>query len=364
MIMMNDLERHWNGSRAYVEPAINRVLARAWYVLGEECRSFEAEFADFCGASHCIGVGNGTDALELALRALGIGRGDRVATVANAGYYASAALFQLDAVPVYVDVDPTTRLMDLERLEEGLQLGDVKCVIVTHLYGLLHDMQAVRAIADRYGARVLEDCAQAHGAERGGVRAGAASDVAAFSFYPTKNLGALGDGGAIVTSDDVVGERARKLRQYGWTKKYENEIPGGRNSRLDELQAAVLRAKLPILSAWNARRRAIAQRYTDLIVNDRVVMPGNIGPEHVFHLFVVETDERESLRAHLMARGIGSEVHYPIPDHRQRAAFGSLSSTLKLPVTERLCGRVLSLPCYPEMTDDEAGAVATAVNDW
>jgi aminotransferase EvaB len=361
-IAINDLERHWRSTESHVRPALDRVLGRAWYVLGDECRAFEAAFADFCGAKYCIGVGNGTDALELSLRALQVGRGDRVATVANAGYYASTALTQVGAIPIYVDVDPRSRLMDLAALEGALAADAVTCVIVTHLYGLLHDVRAIRAIAQRHGVPILEDCAQAHGAARDGARAGAAGDIAAFSFYPTKNLGALGDGGAVTTSNEVLAQRVRKLRQYGWAKKYENELAGGRNSRLDELQAAALHAKLPLLSGWNARRREIAHLYLNLIVSDRVLLPQRAGDEHVYHLFVIEADERDSLRTFLSERGIGNEVHYPIPDHLQRTQH--LLEAPSLPNTEQLSKRVLTLPCYPEMTDEEVRCVAQAVNDW
>ncbi|MBN6053689.1 DegT/DnrJ/EryC1/StrS family aminotransferase, partial [Nonomuraea sp. RK-328] len=363
-ILVNDLARHASATASVVRAAVERVVDRGWYVLGAEVAAFEREFADYCGTAHCVGVANGTDAIELGLRALGLRAGSRVATVANAGGYTTTALLAMGAVPVYVDVDPDTRLMDPARLQRVISAGQVDAVVVTHLYGLLHDMKTILDIATRAGVPVLEDCAQAHGATRYGRRAGAHSAAAAFSFYPTKNLGALGDAGAVVTGDPKVAERVRWLRQYGWASKYHAALPGGRNSRLDEIQAAALRAKLPLLDGWNRRRREIAARYSTEIDHAGVRCPPVHGEEFAAHLYVLTVGgDREALRARLDEDGVSADVHYPMPDHQQLAVRGIVEDA-PLPVTEELSGSVLTLPCYPELSDAEVTRVIAAVNGW
>jgi dTDP-4-amino-4,6-dideoxygalactose transaminase len=235
-------------------------------------------------------------------------------------------------------------------------------VVVTHLYGLMADLDPLLELTERAGVPLIEDCAQAHGARRGAARAGSRGAAAAFSFYPTKNLGAVGDGGAVVTSDPAIEARVRSLRQYGWRSKYHAVDPGGRNSRLDELQAAVLRAKLPSLDRWNARRRQIAALYADRIRNPRVRCPSPEGESHVAHLYVVVTDDRDDLRRHLAASGIACEVHYPVPDHLQTMLAGRPRPSL--PVTESLCRKVLTLPCYPELSDEEVLRICERVDAW
>ena len=361
MLLINDLGRHSAAIRDDLYRAVQRVLDSGWYVLGREVQAFEHDMAGYCGVQHCVGVGSGTDALELGLRALGVAVGDVVATVANAGMYSSAAIVAVGAMPSYVDVDESLT-MSPPALEEVLGSG-VKAVIVTHLYGRMGSMRELVRICRAAGVPIIEDCAQAIGAELDGTAAGAWGDIGCFSFYPTKNLGAVGDGGMVVTSDEVVAERVRALRQYGWTRKYEATLPSGRNSRLDELQAAVLRAKLPHLDAWNTRRRAIADRYHAAIKNPAVRLPPPSDAAYVAHLYVLRTAEREALRAHLSGAGIASEVHYPMPDYRQPALAGRVASA-ELPATEAACREVLSLPCFPEMSDEEVDAVAEAVNRW
>jgi dTDP-4-amino-4,6-dideoxygalactose transaminase len=362
-ILINDMGRHAVGIADLVGSAVQRVTASGWYILGEECGGFEREFAAYCGVGHCVGVANGTDAIELALRALGVASGDRVATVANAGLYTTTALNALGARPVYVDVDESTHLMDLEHLSALVDAGGIAAIVVTHLYGLMHDMDAVMAIAGAAGVPVLEDCAQAHGARRAGRMAGGWGDAASFSFYPTKNLGGIGDGGAIVTGNHEVAARARRLRQYGWASKYHAVAEGARNSRLDEIQAAVLRVKLPLLDAWNARRRSIAERYSRGIANPRVVCPPVPSEASVAHLYVITCDDRDSLRRHLFEAGVMSDVHYPIPDHLQ-PSMSAQGPWPSLPVTEKLARSVLTLPCYPELPDDEVDLIIERVNAW
>lgn len=362
-IAVNDLRRHAITTEATVRTSAERVLSSGWYVLGKEVEAFEREFAEYCGVGHCVGVASGTDAIELGLRALGVGRGSRVATVANAGFYTTTALMALGAEPVFVDVERETKLMDLAHLKQILGETTLDAVVVTHLFGLLHDMEPVLDLTARAGVPVFEDCAQAHGARRGGRAAGSFGAAASFSFYPTKNLGALGDGGAVVTGSADVAQSVRRLRQYGWGSRYRAEIKGGRNSRLDEMQAAILRAKLPLLDGWNRRRRDIATRYSREIGNPRVDRPPVHGEEYVGHLYVVVSDDREALRAHLAEASILTDVHYPLPDHRQPvlAAHGGRTG---LPVTDDLSAAILTLPCYPELSDEEVTRVISRVNSW
>jgi dTDP-4-amino-4,6-dideoxygalactose transaminase len=278
--------------------------------------------------------------------------------------YGTTAVLACGAEPVFVDVDPATHTLDPESLEAALGEGRIDTVIATHLYGRLADMEAILALADRHGFTVFEDCAQAHGArDAAGRRAGSFGNAASFSFYPTKNLGAIGDGGAVATNDPRVADTLRKLRQYGWSAKYRNELPGGRNSRLDELQAAFLRVMLPHLDDWNARRREIANRYSRDIRNERIRPPAASGEEYVAHLYVVRASDRAGLQRHLAEAGIGSDVHYPIGDHRQ-PLFGNRFTSTTLPVTEAACEDVLTLPCFPELTDDEATRVIQACNSF
>ncbi len=256
-----DLSSQHRRLRGEIDAAIARVLDREWYILGPEVEAFERAFAAYCGARHCIAVGNGTDALQLAVRALGIDGDGRVATAPNAGGYATTAILQAGVAPHYIDVDPDTLLIDADAFAAAAAATapQLRAVVVTHLYGRMADVAAIAAVARERGIAIIEDCAQAHGARRGGRMAGTLGDVGCFSFYPTKNLGALGDAGALITDDDALARRLRSLRTYGWSSKYHCADEGGSNSRMDELQAAVLSVKLPHLDAWNARRRAIAR---------------------------------------------------------------------------------------------------------
>jgi aminotransferase EvaB len=363
LLLINDLTRHTATMSADLRQAVERVIASGWYILGAECSTFEQEFAEYCGVAHCIGVGNGTDALELAFRALSIGAGKRVATVANAGCYTTIALNMVGATPVFVDVEAETHLVNLELLGALVQASRVDAIVLTHLFGLMHDGEAVRKLADRAGILLIEDCAQAHGACRDGRRAGSVGDVACFSFYPTKNLGAIGDGGAVVTNDPMIASRLKSLRQYGWEAKYRVAYPGGRNSRLDEIQAAVLRTKLPHLDRWNACRRATAARYSEGIKHSRISCPPVRGEEYVAHLYVVTCEDPSGLREHLAASRIACDIHYPVADHLQ-PLMAKLGAPPSLPITEILAGQVLTLPCFPEMTNAEVDYVIQHVNGW
>ena len=344
---------------ASVEAAIQRAVRSNHFILGREVSAFEDEFAAYLGVEHCVTVASGSDALELALRALGVGRGQTVVTVANAGFYGSFAIRALGAQPLYVDVDRATLTLSVQALEEALRLRPA-AVIVTHLYGRMADMDAIVELCSAAGVPLIEDCAQSHGASLGGRKAGAWGDVACFSFYPTKNLGALGDGGCVVSRRADLAHSVRTLRQYGWGPKYTVAYPHGRNSRMDEIQAAVLRAKLAHLDACNAMRRRIALHYTQALVDLPLMLPSVGGAEHVAHLYVVQTAEREALRSHLADAGIAAEVHYPVADHYQPAYPGT-PTPLGLVVTEQACAQVLSLPCFPGMGDDAMAHVVQSV---
>jgi aminotransferase EvaB len=361
MIPQNDLRRQQQALADELKAAICAVCDRGWSALGKEVRGFEAEFAEYCGVAHCVSLNSGTDALELALRSLEIGEGDAVATVANAGGYASTAIRVVGAIPHYVDVDPTSMNMSVDSLRSAI--SQVSAVIVTHLYGRLADMDAVRSLAQASRVTVIEDASHAHGAARAGARAGAMSDIACFSFYPTKNLGAAGDAGAIVTADDGLAQRCRQLAQYGWSRRYQAELQGGRNSRMDEIQAAVLRIKLPHLDGWNERRRQIGAQYAaGLREIPGLHVHGRGDNDDTVHLFVITCPDRDAVIAALHQAGVGATAHYPVADHMQ-PAFATCHHAESLSVTEGLCASVLSLPCYPEITDDEVKMVIGAVRD-
>ena len=341
--------------QAAIDAALHRVLDSGFYILGPEVSGFESEFAAYCGVTHAIGVSSGTDALTLALEAMGVRPGDVVATVSHTAVATVAAIEMMGALPVLVDVDDAYG-MDPDGLEALLKdpaIGPrVRAVIPVHLYGQPADMDAIRKLADHYGRPILEDASQAHGARWRGDRVGGLGAAAAFSLYPTKNLGALGDAGVLTTNDAGLAERARAKRQYGWRSRYVSD-EAGRNVRLDELQAAVLRVKLAALDDANRRRAAIAQRYDAGLMGLPVVRPiRRTGGEHVFHQYVVETDRRDTLREALTTAGIGSAVHYPQPIHRQPAYDGRvLVGPQGLENTERIAERILSLPIFPQMND-------------
>lgn len=334
--------------------AVQGVLDSGWYVHGPQHEGFERDFASYVGVDHALGVGSGTDALELALTALARPGRDIVVTAANAGGYTSVAARRSGLRLRYADVDPGTLCLDPDQVEPLLG-PDVAAVVVTHLYGRLGDVDGLTAVCAAAGVPLVEDCAQAVGAASGDRRAGSFGTVATFSFYPTKNLGALGDGGAVVTRDAALAADLRALRQYGWSRKYVIESAGGRNSRLDEVQAAVLRVRLPGVDARNARRREIITRYAHAGSRTLRVLPAD-GTGHVGHLAVVMCDDRSGAQGALKEAGVSSDVHYPVPDHQQPALVAHHDGRA-LPVTEDAADRVLSLPCFPELTDAEVDEV-------
>ena len=402
IIPQTDPRANYHAHRAEIDAAIATVLEGGRYILGEQVASFEREFAAYLGVRHAIGVGSGTDALHLALRACGIGPGLPVFTVAHTAVATVAAIEMCGATPVLVDINPADFTMDPQRLEEAVKTSrgeaflpapvvtkDVApdagildaarslasasplqgtpfrgAVIPVHLYGQPADTAAILTIARRYGLAMVEDCAQSHGATAHGHVTGAIGDIAAFSFYPTKNLGALGDGGAVVTSDTRLAERVRLLREYGWRERYVSDIPG-LNSRLDEIQAAILRVKLRHLDAENVRRVSIAAEYDRLLAGSGLALPEiRPGAMHVYHQYVVRAANRDRLQSHLRTLGIGALIHYPVPVHLQPAYAGRLPGADALPVTEAAARQVLSLPMFPELTDEQVRITAAAVTAW
>lgn len=363
MLLPADPKANYLAHADEIKAAIDRVLQSGTYILGPEVDAFEREFAAYCGVEYCISVANGTDAIELALRALGIGPGDRVATVANTVTATISAIQQIGAQPVFVEVNPDTMVMDHRALDRSFahEDGRIKAVVPVHLYGHPAPMPEIMRIAEAHNVPVVEDCAQAHGAAIAGHKVGSWGAYSAFSFYPTKNLGALGDGGAVLTQDSGRAERLRLARQYGWKTRYVAETPG-RNSRLDELQAAILRVKLRYLDVENAARRALAERYLESLDAAPLRLPGvEEGAFHVYHQFAIRHPGRDALKDYLHQRGIGCGVLYPVPIHRQPAY---MDRSLTLPYTERACAEVLCLPCHPGLTAADVDNICTAILSW
>ncbi|MDA8117609.1 MAG: DegT/DnrJ/EryC1/StrS family aminotransferase [Actinomycetota bacterium] len=350
-----------------IDEAVGRVLKSGWYIMGREVQAFEEAFASFLGASHCTSTGSGTDALVLILRALGIGPGDAVVTVSHTAVATVAAIDLVGACPVLVDVDPVSFTMSTEHLAATLGAwsgAPIRAIIPVHLYGQPAELGPIMELAARYGAWVIEDCAQAHGATYRGRPVGTIGIAGVFSFYPTKNLGAFGDGGAVITSDSGLAQQCALVKQYGWRTRYVSEIPG-MNTRLDEVQAAILRVKLEHLPGGNARRQAIASAYQNVSIGG-VAHPGRLlDREHVFHQYVVQAEERDRLRSHLSAQKVGTAVLYPVPVHKQPGYAGRVKvGPGGLPATESICKRILSLPIYPEMTADDISQVISALSSF
>ena len=341
-----------------VAAAIARVVASGWFVLGPEVERFEAEFAAACGGTHGVGVGTGTDAITLILRALDIGPGDEVITPPLSAAYSALAVMMAGARPVFADIDPARLTLDPAATEAAVTKR-TRAILPVHLYGQPADMTAIMAVAARHNLTVVEDAAQAHLATSDGRPVGTMGVAGAFSFYPTKNLGALGDGGAVVTSDAALAARIKRLRNGGQTTRYRHDEAGA-NSRLDELQAAILRARLPYLCGWTERRRQIAAAYRAGITASGITVPAQFDAGHVYHLFPVLTTRRDEAQAHLSANGVETLIHYPVPIPRQPA----LESTdpRQCPVADRVCDEVFSLPMYPSLSDADVTAVVAAVN--
>ena len=343
---------------------VERVARSAVFTLGPEVQEFEVEFAHYCGTGHAIGVSSGTEALVLALRALGIGRGDEVVVPTNSFIATAEAVSLVGATPRFVDVDPRTALVTAETIEPAIN-PRTRGILPVHLYGRTARVDEIVALARDHGVKVIEDACQAHGALLGQARAGSIGDAGCFSFYPAKNLGAWGDGGAVVTNDDRLADRVRLLRAHGERTRYRHELVGT-TARLDALQAAILRVKLRRLDGWTADRRRIGAALTSAIDGSSVLPPASPDAtgDHVFHQFVVESDARDELREHLNVAGVASAIHYPVPIHLAPAYLHAGRTPVSLPVAEALAGRICSLPMYPGMTDDEIARVCAAVRDF
>ena len=358
-IPFNELRSGYLAQQQAIDDAVHRVLASGWYILGREVAAFESEFAAYCGAAGCVGVNSGTDALYLALRACGIGPGDEVITVAHTAVATVAAIRMTGATPLLVDIDPVRYTMSPAALADAITPA-TRAVIPVHLYGQPADMDAIMAIAREQV--IIEDCAQAHGAQYNGKPVGSFGDLACYSFYPTKNLGALGDGGAVTGNDPALLDKVRLLREYGWTpqERYVSHVEGV-NSRLDELQAAILRVRLQHLEVGNTARRQLAAIYAAALPAKLQKAVEAAGSRHVYHLYVIQTAHRDHLRARLTEQGIGSGIHYPVPVHLQPAYADTLLRTRDLRVTEQAANEVLSLPMYPTLRAEDAETVAAAV---
>ena len=366
-IPQTDPHANYLAHRAEIDAAVQRVLDSGWYILGKEVAAFEREFADFVGTAYAVSVASGTDALKLALLACGVGVGDLVFTVSHTAVATVAAVELTGATPVLVDIDPLSYSMDVDCLRAVLQnhpAGRPRAVVPVHLYGHPADMDAICHLAKEHGLFVVEDCAQAHGAIVDGRSVGTWGQLAAFSFYPTKNLGAFGDGGAVVSGNSELAETVRGLREYGWRERYVSETPGD-NSRLDPLQAAILRAKLPHLEFENARRRSHAHRYQELLVDSEIGLPvARSDVHHVYHQFVVRTKQRNRLQEYLRDCGVSSAIHYPVPVHRQPAYAGRVLTAGELVHSDAAAGEILSLPMYPELMPVAVDMVAQHILEW
>jgi len=367
-VQVSSPKESFGSLRKEILEAIRDCLDGGRYILGEQVANFERDFASFVGVDFAIGVANGTDALRIALWAAVVGEDDAVLTVSQTAVATVAAIHLAGAHPVLVDIDPDTFTIDVNRVEDTLKhhaAWNIKAIIPVHLYGHPARLRDVTEIASRYNIAVIEDCAQAHGAEYERKRVGSFGLAGAFSFYPTKNLGALGDGGAIVTNDPDFAKKAKMLRQYGWERRYISKI-AGMNSRLDEIQAAVLQVKLPRLEAANAARRQIADHYRSRLSLAGIANPREIGPaKHVYHQYVIRVQHRDQLREYLSSQGIETAISYPAPVHLQegyrglaRIGYGGLG------ITERIVGEILSLPMYPELSLQNASRVVESIVEW
>jgi dTDP-4-amino-4,6-dideoxygalactose transaminase len=366
VIPVFDLKDQYNAMKDEIGEAVARVLESGWFILGQEVEAFEEEFAAYCGLSHGVGVGSGTEALHLALLACGVGVGDEVITVSHTAVATVAAIELTGARPVFVDIDPASYTIVPDQLESRIT-ARTRAIVPVHLYGQTADLDPILEIAQRHDLTVVEDCAQAHGAEYKGRRAGSFGRLACFSFYPTKNLGAYGDGGMVVTDDRALAQKVRLLRQYGWEKRYISSLRG-LNSRLDEIQAAILRVKLRHLDEWNKARRARARLYDELLAGSGVTTPAEMGyGRHVYHLYVIRCPHRayrDELKSYLAEHGVGTGVHYPVPIHLQEAYRDLGYRPGDFPVTEACADDALSLPIYPDLREDEVREISELVKDY
>lgn len=359
MILCSNPKAQYSAYKDDIDSAVKRVLESGWYILGEEVKHFEAEFSDYIGVPYGIGVGSGTEAIHLALACCGIGPGDEVITVSHTATATVAAIELTGATPVLVDIEADYFTLDPSQLEAAIT-SRTKAIVPVHMYGQPADMNPILEIARQHRLRVIEDGAQAHGARYQHQRVGSFGDMACFSFYPTKNLGALGDGGMVVTADKTLAEKAMLLRQYGWAERYTSHVAGW-NTRLDEIQAAILRVKLRHLDQDNARRVHLAELYDKELAYNGIVLPQKRDHStHVYHLYVIRSAKRDALLAHLKAEGIGAAIHYPTPIHLQ-PAYAKLPGHHLLSITEESCKEILSLPIYPELAESDVRIITDTI---
>lgn len=361
MILQANPGATYHAYQKEIDEAVQHVLSSGWYILGKETAAFEAEFAAYCETNYAVGVANGTDAIEIALRALNIGAGDEVITTGHTAVATVAAIELVGATPVLVDIEPAFYTLSASAVEQAIT-PRTKAIIAVHIYGQPADLDSLQALAEKHHLYLIEDCAQAHGARYKNRRVGSMGVIGCFSFYPTKNLGAFGDGGAVVTQDPTLYEKMLALRQYGWRSRYISD-DAGMNSRLDELQAAILRVKLRHLDADNQKRRELAEFYDETLQASSLVLP-TVRPnaEHVYHLYVVQVENREQVMHNLREKGIGTGIHYPQPIHRQPAYVQRVKTfPHDLPNLMTATPRILSLPLYPELSFEDAKRVASAL---
>ena len=361
MIKLVDLKIEHSKIGREITQAIQRVIKKGRFILGEEMQAFEEEFSNYIGTKYAIGVNSGSDAIFLAIKSLGIGRGDEVITVSHTFISTIDAITRNGAKPIFVDISPDTYCIDVTKIEKKITKR-TKAILPVHLYGNSCDMKPIMGIAKRYGLHTIEDACQSHGAEYKGKKVGSIGDVGCFSFYPAKNLGAYGDGGMIVTNNKALAKKLKMMRNYGQSRKYYHDFVGV-NSRLDEIQAAILRVKLRHLDEWNNRRREIAEFYNELLKDSGVILPTEQpDTKHIYHLYVIRHNKRNKLQQHLLKNGIQTQIHYPIPVHKQKAYIDT-GITAKLPVTEKICKEILSLPMYPYLKKEEIVRIAKVIKD-
>jgi dTDP-4-amino-4,6-dideoxygalactose transaminase len=346
-----------------IDEAINNCLESGWYILGNNVKVFEKEFAAYCGAKFGIGVGNGLEALQLALIAYGVGNGDEVITVANTAVATALAISSTGATPVFVDIDPETYQIDTSKVEKKIT-KKTKAVLPVHLFGHPANLDPLLEIAVRDNLLVIEDACQAHGTEYKGKKVGTLGQVGCFSFYPTKNLGGCGDGGMIITNDEKTAEKIYSLRNYGQKTRYIHQYKG-LNSRLDEIQAAILRVKLKYLDEWNEKRRRIAKQYNEFFEGTEIICPKEATyAKHIYHLYVIRSPKRDKLQNFLERKGISTLIHYPIPIHLQEAYSELGLSKGSLPVTEKMCKQILTLPIFPELSENQIQEIGNSINTF
>lgn len=361
-VPFGDMKVHYNSIRQEIDEAVQRVLASGYYILGPELQNFEKQFAQFLGANYVVGCASGTEAIYLALAACGVGPGDEVVVVAHTAVPTISAISMTGAEPVFVDIDPVSYVMDVNKVAAKLT-AKTKAIVPVHLYGQMVDLKPLMALGKEKGIPILEDVAQAAGAVYKLNQAGTTGEFGAFSFYPSKNLGAFGDGGAVCTNSKENYDKLLMLRNYGQSKRYYHDAIGI-NSRLDEIQAAILSAQLPYLVSWNKRRQEIAEKYSREL-SDLVITPQKQGDSsHVYHLYVIQSNDRDGLQTYLASQGIGTLIHYPLPAHLQKAYSYRGHKRGDLPVTETVANRILSLPMYPELTEEQINHVIKEVRDF